>query len=392
VEFYSGFFDSDEEIVQGCRGADPIGFSCTSPQFTHGLTLARQVKTPSNYVVFGGFHPSALPRQVLQHSCIDAVVTGEGEEAFLDIARGNRDKIVRKPMIQDLDSIPFPDRKVMKQERNLQRSYERHGRRIAAILSTRGCPFHCTFCASHTVWTRKQRQRSPENVLEEFLQVVKDCRADFITFADDEVGIKPETIMRFSELKLRKGEKTPWGCNVVASTLTEEMLKVMRAADCEELWMGVESGSPRIMKDTRKPITVDRVKKAFQMAKELGFVRRAYFLLGMPAENYEDIDLTEALIAEIEPDVLGFTILAPYPGTAHYDPELHKDVDWSRVDEYQNELTYTRFLSNEDLHREQRRLVEKYQQVITFRQKQSEDLACAGTPASDDRLPGRSGL
>lgn len=392
VDFYSGFFDSDEEIIQGCRGADLIGFSCTSPQFNHGLALARRVKTPDNYIVFGGFHSSALPQDVLEHPCIDAVVAGEGEEAFLDIARGNRERIVRKPMIQDLDSIPFPDRKVMKQERNLQRSLELHGRRIAAIFSTRGCPFRCTFCASHAVWTRTQRQRSPENVMEEFLQVVRDCRADFITFADDEVGIKPETIMEFSELKVRKGEKTPWGCNVVASTLTHEMLKVMRAANCQELWIGVESGSPRIMKDTRKPISVDRVKKAFRMAKDLGFVRRAYFLLGMPGESHEDIRLSEALIDEIEPDVVGFTILAPYPGTAYYNPELHKDVDWSQVDEYQNELTSTRFLSNEDLRREQDRLVEKYRRILTFRQKKAEEPAFAGTAPDDDRLPGRSGL
>jgi len=391
VDFYSGFFDSDEEIIKGCRRADLIGFSCTSPQFKHGLALARKVKTSDNYVVFGGFHPSALPADVIENPCIDAVVVGEGEEAFLDIVAGNREKVVRRPMIEDLDSIPFPDRRVMKQERNLRRCYEIHGRRIAAIFSTRGCPFSCTFCASHAVWTRRQRQRSPENVLEEFQQVVRDCKADFITFADDEVGIKREAIMKFSELKIRKGEKTPWGCNVVASTLTQEMLKVMRAANCEELWMGVESGSPRIMKDTKKPITVDRVKQAFLMARDLGFIRRAYVVLGMPEEGYEDIRLTENLIDEIQPEVVGFTIIAPYPGTAHYNPTVHRDVDWSRVDEYQNELTSTRFLSNEELRREQTRLVEKYCRILTFRQK-GEELQEASTGTGEERLPGRSGL
>lgn len=391
VQFYSGFFDSDEEIIAGCRGADVVGVSCTSPQFRHGLALAQQVKTPDNYVVFGGTHPSALSQDVLEQSCVDAVVVGEGEEAFLDIVRGNRERIVGKPMIQDLDRIPFPDRGVIKQERNLRRCSEIHGRRIAGILSTRGCPFSCTFCGSHVVWGRRQRQRSPENVLEEFLQVVRDCRADFITFADDEVGIKPESIMRFSELKIRRGEKTPWGCNVVASTLTEEMLRVMRAANCEELWIGVESGSPHVMKATGKPITVDRVKKAFQITRDLGFVRRAYFLLGMPEEGYQDITLTESLIEEIVPDVVGFALLAPYPGTAHYDPEIHREVDWSLVDEYQNEITSTRFLSNAQLRREQARLVEKYRRLITFRQQQGEADSMCGV-VGGERLPGRSGV
>jgi radical SAM superfamily enzyme YgiQ (UPF0313 family) len=217
------------------------------------------------------------------------------------------------------------------------------------------------------------RFRSPENIVEEFEQIVTDLKVDFVTFVDDEVGINKAQLIRFCELKIKRGIQTPWGCNVVASTLTDEMLKVMKAANCTELWIGVESGSPRIMKQIGKPITVETVKNVFKKTKDIGFVRRAYFLLGMPDEDYKDIKKTEDLVEEIKPDIVGFCILAPYPGTSFYDPELHKDVDWSTVDEYKNDITSTKYLSNEELQREQKRLVTKYQKVITYRQKNDTD-------------------
>ncbi len=133
--------------------------------------------------------------------------------------------------------------------------------------------------------------------------------------------------------------------------------------------MGVESGSPQILKDMNKGITVEKAVWAFRVTKEMGFFRRAYVLLGMPNESYEDIKLTENLIDKIQPDAVGFTILAPYPGTSFYDPALHKDVDWSAVDEYKNLLTKTKYLSNLDLQREQERLANKYKEIIVPRLK-----------------------
>jgi len=368
INFYSGFFDNDARIIEGSKNADIIGFSCTSPQMKHGLSLAKKIKSDKNCIVFGGVHPSVLPHDVLKNETVDVVVVGEGEEAILDVAKGNREPIIKKPLIEDLDSIPFPDRKMVKQHRNLEHSYKVHGKRIAGIFSSRGCPFRCIFCASHTVWGRRLRFRSAENIMSEFEQVVKDLKVDFVTFADDEVGINRKQLIDFCEKKIKNGLKTPWGCNVVISTLDDKILTALKAANCTELWMGVESGSPKILRDIRKPITIEAIKKVFKKTKDMGFFRRAYFLLGMPNEGYEDIKMSEELIDEIGPDMVGFTILAPYPGTEFYNPHLHKDVDWSEVDEYHNRLTKTKYLSNRELRSEQERLTEKYKNLIAFRQ------------------------
>lgn len=142
IEFFSGFFDKDEKIIQGCQGADIIGFSCTSPQMKHALQLAKKVKTQNNWIVFGGVHPSALPKDTLKNKYVDAVVVGEGEMAILEIVKGNRQAIIQTAYIQNLNELPFPNRRLIKQERNIQQAYKDNGIRIASIFSSRGCPFH----------------------------------------------------------------------------------------------------------------------------------------------------------------------------------------------------------------------------------------------------------
>ncbi|MFQ5787534.1 MAG: B12-binding domain-containing radical SAM protein [Thermodesulfobacteriota bacterium] len=369
INFYSGFFDSDEEVINGCRNADIIGFSCTSPQMKHALELAEKISGPDNYVVFGGMHPSSLPQDTLDNECVDAVVVGEGEEAFLDIVKGNRNRIVQWPYVKNLDTLPFPDREVIKQERNIRVAYEDNGKRIASLFSSRGCPFKCTFCASHSVWSRKVRYRSADNILDEFEQVVKDLRIEFIKFSDDTFTIKKELVRELCEKKIKRNLEIPWGCNVRANVVDEDLLRLMKQAGCEEIWVGVESGSSKILKEMKKGISIDKVRWVFKVTAELGIFRRAYMLLGMPEESLEDIKLSEKIVDEIKPDAVGFTILAPYPGTSYYDPGLYKNVDWAEVDEYENRITGTKFLSNEDLHLEQERLVSKYQTNIVFRQR-----------------------
>jgi radical SAM superfamily enzyme YgiQ (UPF0313 family) len=374
-KFFSGFYDSDDEIIAGCRDADIIGFTCTSPHMKHAEYLASKIKRPGNYIVFGGIHPSCLPEQTLENNYIDAVVVGEGEEAFLDILKGNKEKVVKKPYIENLDLLPFPDRNLIRQERNIQQAFKDNGYRIASIFASRGCPFRCTFCASHSVWSRKVRYRSADNILDEFEQVVKDLKIDFVKFSDDTFAINKERVSEFCEKKIERNIKTPWGCNIRADTVDENLLRLMKRAGCREVWIGVESGSPKILKEMKKDINLDRVRWVFKVTAELGLFRRAYMLLGMPEESLEDVRLSEEIVDEIDPDAVGFTILAPFPGTSYYDPRLHKDVDWSEVDEYENRITRTKFLSNEELHKEQERLVSKYQKNIVFRQSKNNRLS-----------------
>ena len=369
ISFYSGFFDSDKEIIEGCKGADIVGFSCTSPQMRHGLFLAEKIKGPNNHIVFGGVHPSALPDETLENKCVDAVVIGEGEHAFLDIVRGNHELKVQQPYIEDLDSLSFPDRRIVRQERNIAEAERDNQKRIAAIFSSRGCPFRCVFCASNVIWTRHVRFRSAKNIVDEFEQVVNDWQIDFMKFSDDTFTLRKKLVLQFCEEKLKRDIKTEWGCNIRVDTADEEMLRAMHKAGCREVWAGVESGSPKILADMKKGITPDQIRITFELAKDIGLFRRAYILLGMPNEDIDDIKLTEQLIDEIDPDIVGFTVLAPYPGTCFYDEKKHRDIDWSAVDEYGNKMTRTCYLTNEQLQIEHDRLTKKYEDRLAFRNR-----------------------
>lgn len=370
-EFFSSSLDEEELIVEKAAEADIVGFSCTSPQTKDALHLAGKIKqkNPRVWTVFGGIHPTVLSEEIAALPEVDSVVVGEGEVSMLKILRGCRDPIVKSPLVEDLDSIPYPDRGLIKLERHLAATHEKEGRRVTSVFSGRACPFNCVFCASKALWGRRTRLRSPNNIVAEFEVLCREWKVDHIIFADDEVGINKAHFSEFCEKLISQGNKTTWGCNMVVSTLDENLLRLMRKAGCTDLFLGVESGSPRILTAMKKPYTVEHIRKAFNLTKEIGFTRRAYVLLGMPDETLADIDMTERLVEEIAPDVVGFTILAPFPGTFFYDPVKHKDIDWAGVDEYRNEITATRTLTNKELHEIQKKMISKFRDRIAYHHK-----------------------
>ena len=376
IEFYSAFYDSDETITNACDDANIIGFSCTSPQYKHGLELAKQIKKKDNRIVFGGVHPSAVPDLLLKEDSIDSVVKGEGEKAMLQLVRDTDEGIdVAKQVyhfdyIKDIDTIPFPDRNTIKNERNIQQAYKDNGIRITSVLSSRGCPYHCSFCCSQVVWQRRTRFRSPANVLDEVEELIKDWNIQFLKFSDDTFTLNKKWTVNFCNLKLERGMDVPYGSNAHVNTIDEDLLRHLAESNCQELWYGVESGSPKILKDIHKSTDIERIKEVFRLTKDYGIKTRAYFLLGMPNETIEDIQMTEKLCDEIQPDMVGFTLLAPYPTNEYFNYEEMKDWDWSMFDEYNNDWVRTKTLSNQQLKNEQIRLVEKYQDGITFRQKE----------------------
>ena len=376
IEFFSGFYDSDEQIIEAGRNADIIGFGCTSPQYRHGLTLARQIKTKNNHVTFGGIHPSAMPDLVLAEDCIDSVIPGEGERAMMQLIRdvsAGADATGQRytaPYIEDLDELPFPDRAAIKNERNIQQAFHDENRRITSVLSSRGCPFNCSFCCSYVLWKHHTRFRSSANLLDEIELLVNDWAIQFLKFADDTFTVDKHRVIEFCKLKIERGIGLPYGANAHVNTIDEEVLRYLTESGCQELWYGVESGSPRILKAMHKHSDIGRIKQAFELTKEYGIKTRAYFLLGMPGETADDIAMTEKLCDELQPDIVGFTLLAPYPTNEYYNHETMRNWDWATFDEYNNDWVSTGTLSNRDLKDIQRRLVAKYQDIAAFRQKE----------------------
>jgi len=271
--------------------------------------------------------------------------------------------------IKDINTIPFPDRNIIKNERNIQQAYEDNGIRIASTFSARGCPFNCSFCCSNMVWEKLVRWRSSENILDEIEILIKNWNIQFLKFSDDTFTLSKQRILDFCEQKQIRKIKLPFGANARVDLIDEEILENLVDAGCKELWYGVESGSPKILKDMHKGTNINQIRRAFMLTKNFGIKTRAYFLLGMPNETIEDIKMTEKLCDDIQPDVVGFSLLAPFPSNEYFDYETMKDWDWSMFDEYNNNWVRTKTLTNQQLKEEQKRLIRKYQEKITFRQK-----------------------
>jgi len=365
LSFFQGYFDSDKEIIESSKDADIIAFSCTSPAYSHALFLAKSIKklNPNCYTVFGGWHASAVP-DIVKEDVIDSVVVGEGDLVFSEIIEGRREPVIKASPVKDLDSLPFPDRGLIKNHREIDLAQKMTGLRMTSFQSMRGCPRSCAFCSEHVVSGKLAKDnhlriRSPGNIINEINKVAKDYGLEYFKFVDPTWNISEDKVISFCEEKIRTGNTLPWECNSHASLVTENMLKAMKEAGCCQINIGCESGSIKILRDMHKGLTIEHIKKAFALGRKVGLKRRSFFLLGMPNETEADIRMTEQLVEEIDPDVFGITILCPYPGSELFSENL-SGVDWSATDEYKNDFWRSKALSNEQLKYWQNYLVNKF--------------------------------
>jgi len=383
--FFAAEFDTDEVIIAGCEDADVIAFSLTSFQLTHALGLLRAIRKINRHakIVWGGYAVSGLTAaQLLElygdHA--DYFVQGPGEESWVEILTSpNPPQVLRKPLIADLNQVPFPDRELIRIDRNFEKLRARGGGRKTSMEMQRGgCPFHCIFCAAGSFTRTHGRTRTAENIVGE-MQVLHDRygmdRDSMTLMCDAEIFLTPE-MSRVAELKIQHGIEFQFGMNVVASTIlhpaARRTLEDLQRAGLTEVWMGVES-DPSLMGATGKPITPAQVREAFHCTKEMGLTRKAYFILGFtPEETEETIRNRIPFIEEIDPDVVGFTIYVPVPGSPGYDHALHRDIDYENSCEYFNTYTRTKTLSNQDLQYWQNYLVEYFRDRITYRQQNNE--------------------
>ncbi len=383
INFYQGYFDSNDEIIAGAPDSDIVAFSCTSPAYADGIRLAKYIKAvnPNIHTVFGGWHPSALPGEVIKEGCVDQVVIGEGESIMLGILNGERTPIVQGTIPHY--PLEWPDREAIRNDRTIDLCQEMNGRRTASFQLSRGCLVHCAFCSEITVSGKYHRAKNPirsrefSNVCREIEAVQKEYNIDYFKFTDATFDINSGHVIGFCKTLIDYDVNIDWECQIHAGFVqNEEVFKWLKRANCNQINIGCESGSPRILRDIGKGTNIKSLVNVFDWAKKYGIKRRAYFILGMPNETNEDFRMTEKFIDDVKPDIVGFTILCPYPGSGLYNHDKYKDVDWEETDEYSNDFWSTGNYSNCGLKHRQRRFVDKYKDLLCERQ---EDKVCLNT-------------
>lgn len=394
--FYDGRFDSDEVIIHGCKDAEYIGFSLTSFSVDEALRLIKRIKKINEraQIVWGGYAVNGFTAEQLLERWGDAVdyfLQGPGEESWLEVISGNaKGRVIRKDIIDELDKIPFPDRHLIRIDRHFEKLNQLGEIRKTSMEIQRSvCPFNCIFCAGSSFAKPNKRTRTARNIVDEMIELRDVWGMDensMVLTCDAEVFMTSD-MYEMAQLKIYEEVRFKYGINVVASMiLNKEQRKVlekMQQSGLSEVWMGVESG-PSIMKKTGKPITPEQVREAFRITKEMGLIRKGYFILGFtPEETEQTIKERISFIEEIDPDEVGFTIYIPVPGSRDYDDSKHRVINYAAADEYHNTYTHTNTLTNDDLHYWQNYLVEYFREKAAWRQNPNKNKSLI--------KPGRSG-
>lgn len=343
----------DELAGQDVRDAiskikpDIVGITATTPMVPHAYRAAKIAREEFGiFTVMGGKHAMILPEEALRH--VDMVVLGEGEKAMLDIVNGARAKTYQVPYFKNLDEIPSPSWHLMDMEFYLtsrERTPSNHLRlfplksRIAALISTRGCPYSCIFC--YNSWRdTPMRSHSPERVLADVKHLVERYKADAVFFMDDDFFANKKWLRKICELFIGEGlnKQIIWGCQATANHVDEESLMFAKDAGCYQVGFGFESGSQRILDILKKErTTVEENADAAKLCKDAGIHSWATFMIGNPTETMEDIQTTFDFIRNNHIDGVGIHVTTAFPGTDLWNwckkrNLIPEKLDWSIFD------------------------------------------------------------
>ena len=282
----------------------------------------------------------------------DVVVFGEGEQSMLELikyyespTKKGLDSIPgiafassageitcnpERPLIQNLDDLPFPNRQKINQQLYLDSWKKHHGYSMLTISTMRGCPYGCKWC-SRAVYGQSYRRRSPANVVAEIKDLQKKYDFDKIWFVDDVFTINHKWLRAFAQTLEREGVKIAYEAISRADRMNEEVIELLRKSGCFRIWIGAESGSQKILDFMNRMVTVDKVKSMIQLSKEYGIETGTFIMLGYPGETEADIKQTLQYLIEANPDYFTVTLAYPIKGTPLYEEVESKfinDLEW----------------------------------------------------------------
>ncbi|MBN1232375.1 MAG: radical SAM protein [Candidatus Coatesbacteria bacterium] len=312
-----------------------LGITVTTPMFERTIQIVKFAKERGIKVILGGPHITPQPEKTLQESGADAVCYGEGETTIVEwitkppsevlgiayMENGNVKLNPPRPLAEDLDAIPIPDRNLLNIKKYLNDEEFgwplRKGRQVFRIFSSRGCPFQCTFCASWRTFGRKIRFRSAANLLEEIKLSLEKFDVNHFMFIDDTLTEDRKRLREICE-GMKKIGNIYWSCYSRVGLSLEE-LTLMKESGCELIGFGVEHGSPKVLKLIKKAITREKVEETFKLVKKAGIPSKAFFMVGLPGEDEEEFKISLDFAKKLNAPFVWISILIPLPGTEIYE-------------------------------------------------------------------------
>lgn len=339
----------EDELIK--RQPDVVGVTSATLTYKPALEIVKTAKEacPNCLIILGGPHVTVLDEQTLSEQPeADIVVRGEGERTMLELAHlmsksnlkdldevagitfRKNGQIVRtpdRPFIQNLDELPRPAHKHFPLSK-----YRVFGKTYLPIITSRGCPFQCTFCLASRMCGRRFRTRSPKNVVDEVEWLRDTHGADAFTFYDDTFTFDRKRALEICKEMKNRNVDLPWDCRTRVDQVSKEDLAKMRAANCQLIHFGVESGSQKMLDAMKKGTTVEQNERAIMWAKEVGISVAVSVVVGYPGETAHMLKQTLDFIRKTEPDYVYVCVAIPYPGTELYS--LLKDLGWEMSTEW----------------------------------------------------------
>ena len=368
---------------------DLVGISMSATEHSEGLEIARLAKNHDIMTVLGGYHPTAIPDELLSHSQVDFVIRGEGERTMQDLViKGDASNIngisykegnviihnQDREFIEDLDSLQFPARHL--------RRYKYHttlmsDRGYDVLTTSRGCWGRCSFCCEPSISGSYQRYRSPENVMDEILEIVKfhEEKPIIIEVTDPHFMGKPKLVEQLCDLLISYDLDIRFGVKVRPDSVAKHpaIVRKMIAAGIDGFEMGIESPNMRDIKSTSKGLKTDVHVKAVNNIKRWGGSAGGTFVIGLPNQTEGEILQFPLYAKKLGLTSSAYGIATPYPGTKFYE-ELDSqglvfETDWNRFDEMHS-VFKNKYLSSERIEELASICMAKFWTIDTFIEKE----------------------
>ena len=384
VRLMDDSLDELEEIREAMTWADVVGISSLTPNAKRARELGRiareEVGRPT---ILGGPHPTTNPEYFLEAGAADVCVQGEGDLTLPELLEHVDDRAAwkdiqgitfldedgqlhatpRRALVKDMNTVPWPAYELY----DMPRYFARMVTPGVPLMTSRGCPYSCTFCDAEMT-PRQYRAMSAVNTVDLMEAVLERYNPPQLFLFDDLFTIQRKRVLEVCKEIVARNLSFEWTCESRVDTVDFEMLRWLRRAGCVKIYYGLESGSPNVLLTMKKDVTPEKILEGARLNRMVGMYFKFFILYGFPSDTEEDHRLTEDLVAQCRPNAISCSILAPIPGTAVYEElkdELVGDVTetefhyWHHTEMWK----HPRF-SHEELVASRQRLLERHAESV----------------------------